>query len=69
MIRVQKILFSAVVFCLLLSDSSPFSRANELAGTIKGTVLDPSGAVVQQATVTIQSTLTGYQQMKRGESL
>ena len=69
MIRVQKILFSAVVFCFPLSGSLPFSQASDSGGNIKGTLIDPSGNVIQQATVTLQNTLTGYPQTKRGESL
>src|ERR1700732_3200873 len=33
------------------------------AGTIEGTVVDPSGAVVSKAAVTISNAVTGYRQM------
>lgn len=32
------------------------------AGTVQGTVLDPTGAVISKASVTIRNVLTGYQQ-------
>jgi hypothetical protein len=54
--------------CLLLSLvflATTFFAASEVygqAGTIQGTVLDPTGAVIQQAAVTLRNALTGYQQ-------
>jgi hypothetical protein len=62
MIRSQRILLVTALFCFLLFCFSPVSYATERGGTIKGSVFDPSGAVVPQATVAIQNTLSGYQQ-------
>jgi len=39
-----------------------FAQSLGNAGTIEGTVLDPSGAAVTKAEVTIHNTITGYRQ-------
>src|ERR1051325_6662988 len=39
-----------------------FSQSLGNAGTIAGTVVDPSGAVVPKASVTIHNGITGYRQ-------
>jgi hypothetical protein len=61
MIRSQGILLFSALFCFLLLCLSPISRATEQGGTIKGTVLDRSGAAIPQAKVTIENALSGYQ--------
>jgi len=50
-------LLSSSIFLTLLSGSS--AQADELYGRIRGTVTDPSGAVVPGARVTVTNTATG----------
>ncbi|MGA3203379.1 MAG: TonB-dependent receptor [Bryobacteraceae bacterium] len=50
------------VAALLLCPVSAFAQSLGNAGTITGTVLDQSGALVPQATVTLTSAVTGYKQ-------
>ena len=61
MIRFRSNLIFAAVLCVLFLCLSPVSRAADQGGVIKGTVLDPSGAAIPKATVTIQNALAGYQ--------
>ena len=62
MLQLLKILCLACALAFLLPAPSPCSPAAAQGGTIGGTVLDPSGAIIPQAKVTIQNALTGYQQ-------
>jgi hypothetical protein len=62
MIRAVRILFIAVVLTLVSLDLSAPVLAAGSGGTIQGTVFDPVGAVVPNATATIQNALTGYRQ-------
>src|SRR5208283_3141595 len=39
-----------------------FAQSLGNAGTVEGTVADPSGSVVPKAAVTVHNSLTGYQQ-------
>jgi len=55
--RMSSALLSAGLLALLLSGS--VARADELYGRIRGTVTDPSGAVVPGARVTVTNTATG----------
>lgn len=55
------------LFCLIAGITVPlsltcFAQSLGNAGTIKGTVLDPSGAVVSGAKVTVTNPATGYSQ-------
>jgi hypothetical protein len=51
----------ALCLSVLLAQFS-FAQSLGNAGTIEGTVLDPSGAAVAKATVTIHNAVTGYKQ-------
>jgi Carboxypeptidase regulatory-like domain len=58
-----------VIFCAVLVLSSVVSELRAgIEGTIAGTVLDPSGAVVPTATVTIRNTETGIRQSTISDS-
>ncbi len=48
--------------CALLSLGCAFGQSLGNAGTIEGTVSDPSGSVVARAAVTIHNPITGYKQ-------
>jgi hypothetical protein len=56
--------------CFFVFVISAFLRAQSLgnAGTIEGTVVDPSGAVVVGADVTLHSPVTGYSQSAKSAS-
>jgi hypothetical protein len=54
--------FVAVGLCLLLLSHAAFAQSLGNAGTVEGTVLDPSGAAVAKATVAIHNAVTGYRQ-------
>ena len=56
--------------CVLLLVTSTYVRAQSLgnAGTIQGTVVDPSGAAVAGADVTLHNTVTGYTQSVKSAS-
>ena len=47
---------------LFLFTASAFAQSLGNAGTIEGTVVDPSGALVPKATVTLTNSVTGYRQ-------
>src|SRR5205807_6307074 len=50
-----------LVFVLTFPTAAPISNAQALtAGTVSGSVVDPNGAVVPNATVTIANSITGY---------
>src|ERR1041384_997149 len=54
-----------IVFCLfcVLFLTQSISAQSVASGTIEGTVVDPTGAVVVGAMVEIRNPLTGFQQM------
>src|SRR5437588_11041106 len=50
-----------LVFVLTFQTAAPISNAQALtAGTVSGSVVDPIGAPVPNATVTIANSITGY---------
>ena len=51
-----------VVLMFVLADRNSFGQSLGNAGTIEGTVLDPSGAAVVKAKVRVHNALTGYNQ-------
>jgi hypothetical protein len=55
------LVFHALLFVFLLSVTRPASAQNGTSGTISGTITDPSGAVVANATVTIHNPVSQYE--------
>lgn len=53
--------------CLLTFSSGLMAQSLGGAGTIGGTVTDPSGAVISQATIEIRNPITGYKQATRAD--
>jgi len=50
-----------LIFILTFQTAAPISNAQALtAGTVSGSVVDPNGATVPNATVTIANSITGY---------
>jgi hypothetical protein len=52
----------ALLAALVVLTGSIFAQSLGNAGTIEGTVVDPSGALVPKATVTLTNAITGYKQ-------
>lgn len=66
----RKFFFSAIVLNVSLFFASSFllhSQSLGNAGTIQGSVVDPTGAVVPNAEVTLQNPVTGYKQAVKTE--
>jgi len=60
---ILQISFAFLIFCSAISIASVSAWAQSLsAGTVTGVVTDPNGAVVPNATVTIENAVTGYKQ-------
>jgi hypothetical protein len=55
---------SPTILCLLITGSFSFMFAQSLgnAGTVEGSVIDPSGSAIPGATVTIRNAVSGYTQ-------
>jgi hypothetical protein len=60
MMRTRALLALALVYCAIASGLLAQSLGN--AGTMTGTVLDPTGAAVAKGEVTIRNTVSGYMQ-------
>ena len=57
----RRIASIALLLSLLLASTNPISAQSVgTAGTIQGVVVDPAGAVIPGATVTIENTVTGF---------
>jgi hypothetical protein len=54
--------FIRSVFSLVLASSTLFSQSLGNAGTIEGSVIDPSGSVIPKAHVVLRNSVSGYQQ-------
>src|SRR4051812_45786141 len=63
-------IYSPAVLCLLIAGSLSAGFAQSLgnAGTVEGTVVDPTGAAVPKARVTIHNAVTGYSQAASTDS-
>src|SRR5437867_9256860 len=56
--------------CLLLSSfATPAAAQSVASGTIEGTVVDPTGAVVTGATVEVRNPISRYQQTTTTDSM
>jgi hypothetical protein len=58
----KTVALGALSLCFLVVGQSALAQSLGNAGTIEGTVVDPSGAAVVKATVTIHNAVTGYKQ-------
>ncbi|HET8668797.1 MAG TPA: carboxypeptidase-like regulatory domain-containing protein [Terriglobales bacterium] len=56
------LLFSAAFVCVqpTLAAEPPAQSLTSAAGTVQGTVTDPTGAVIPNATITLSNPITGY---------
>ncbi|OLE52526.1 MAG: TonB-dependent receptor [Acidobacteria bacterium 13_1_20CM_3_53_8] len=61
MIRKKLYLLAFSLAAVLIFSASIFAQSLGTAGTVSGVVVDPNGAVVPSATVTISNPVTGYQ--------
>ncbi len=52
--------FSSIVSVLLLSFAA-FAQSQATTGTIQGTIVDPNGAIINGASVTVKNTGTGFE--------
>src|ERR1700722_7533776 len=57
-----------LLLALLVIGSAVLSYGQSGSGTIRGTVLDPSGAAVRGATVTISNPVSHYQQSANADA-
>src|SRR5947209_7565012 len=60
MIRRKIYLLALLVAAALILSAPTFAQSLGSAGTVSGSVVDPNGAVVPNATVTISNPITGY---------
>ena len=60
--------FIVLFFPILLLSTEPGLRAQSAAGTITGTVTDSSGAVIPDATVTIENPVSGLKRSVKTDS-
>jgi hypothetical protein len=59
--KAQRLIFTIFSFLVILSTFSGIAKAQALsAGAVSGTVVDPNGAVVPNATITLANSITGY---------
>ena len=52
-----------VVVLVLAFASAAHSQSLGTAGTVEGTIVDPSGAVITNAQVALRNPITGFQRM------
>jgi len=62
MLHRMEISYLLLSLVFLLPAAFTVTEAYGQGGTVQGTVLDPSGAIIPKAAVTIRNALTGYQQ-------
>ena len=59
---------ASVVVCLVLASSLAYSQGIGSSGDIQGTVIDPSGALLPKATITVLNTETGLRRTAMTDS-
>jgi len=65
----RQVLILAAACLLLSSFATPAAAQSVASGTIEGTVVDPTGAVVTGATVEVRNPISRYQQTTTTDSM
>jgi hypothetical protein len=64
----RRVIFAAFAICFSLSISSLLAQSAGNSGTIYGTVTDATGAIVPDATVSIENPVSGYSRTTKSDS-
>src|ERR1700757_1937395 len=65
---IRRVIFAAIAICLSLSASGLWAQSAGNGGTVHGTVTDSTGAIVPNATVTIENPVSGYTRTSTSDS-
>src|ERR1700744_2124322 len=64
----RRVIFAAIAICFSLSISSLWAQSAGNSGTIYGTVIDATGAIVPNAVVSIENPVSGYSRTTKSDS-
>jgi hypothetical protein len=65
---IRRVIFAAIAICFSLSASGSWAQSAGNGGTIHGTVTDATGAILPNATVTIENPVSGYTRSTTSDS-
>src|ERR1700761_2636711 len=65
---IRRVIFAAIAICFSLSASGSWAQSAGNGGTVHGTVTDSTGAIVPNATVTIENPVSGYTRTTTSDS-
>src|SRR5882757_7311479 len=65
---IRRVIFAAIAICFSLSASGLWAQSAGSGGTIYGTVTDATGAIVPNATVSIENPVSGYTKTTKSDS-
>ena len=64
----RRVIFAAIAICFSLCISSLWAQSAGNSGTVSGTVTDATGAIVPDATVSIENPVSGYSRTTKSDS-
>ena len=65
---IRRVIFAAIAICFSLSASGLWAQSAGNGGTVHGTVTDTTGAILPNATVTIENPVSGYTRTTTSDS-